>query len=81
MLQTMTLDEKLAISMKACALRQVGTKPLLESGWNLFEAEAEFGRKGFATKGKAEEGRISYEVGISSAGYLEKQREALPDKP
>jgi len=68
--QTMTLDEKLAISMKACALRQagdregfhrvirtapmppylakifkekVGAKPLLESGWNLSEAEAEFG--------------------------------------
>ena len=27
----------------------------------------EFGRKGFATKGKAEEGRISYEEGISEA--------------
>ena len=27
----------------------------------------DFGRKGFATKGKAEEGRISYERGISAA--------------
>jgi hypothetical protein len=27
----------------------------------------EFGRKGFATKGKAEEGRISYETGIALA--------------
>ena len=68
--QTMTLDEKLAISMKACALRQAGdregfhrvikTAPippylakvmkdkmgadfLLKGGWNLSEAEAEFG--------------------------------------
>ena len=70
MTQTMTLDEKLAISMKACALRQAGdregfhrvikTAPmppylakvmkdkmgadfLLKGGWNLSEAEAEFG--------------------------------------
>ena len=68
--QTMTLDEKLAISMKACALRQsgdregfqrviktapmppylakiyketVGVEQLIKSGWNLSEAEAEFG--------------------------------------
>jgi len=68
--QTMTLDEKLAISMKACALRQsgdregfqrviktapmppylakiyketVGIEQLIKSGWNLSEAEAEFG--------------------------------------
>ena len=68
--QTMTLDEKLAISNKAGALWQagdeegcirlmktaplppylakiykekVGVKELLESGWNLSEAEAEFG--------------------------------------
>ena len=27
----------------------------------------DFGRKGFATRGKAEEGRISYEDGISEA--------------
>jgi hypothetical protein len=66
----MTLDEKLAISCKAAALRQagdhegyirlmktaplppylakvykekVGVKELIESGWNLSEAEAEFG--------------------------------------
>jgi len=68
--QTMTLDEKLALSNKACLLRQagdeegysritrsipmppylakvykekVGVKELIESGWNLSEAEAEFG--------------------------------------
>jgi len=68
--QTMTLDEKLAISMKACALRQAGdregfhrvirTAPmppylakvaketmgvdfLIQGGYNLSEAEAEFG--------------------------------------
>ena len=28
-------------------------------------AAIDFGRKGFATRGKAEEGRISYETGIS----------------
>ena len=66
----MSLDEKLAISMEACALRQAGdregfqrvikTAPmppylakimkekmgiefLLKGGWNLSEAEAEFG--------------------------------------
>ena len=70
MLQTMTLDEKLAISMKACILSQKGdsegfqrvikTAPmppylakiaketmgadfLIQGGWNLSEAEAEFG--------------------------------------
>jgi hypothetical protein len=68
--QTMTLDEKLAISCKAAALRQagdeegymrliktapmppylakiykekVGAEQLFKSGWNLSEAEAEFG--------------------------------------
>ena len=68
--QTMTLDEKLAISNRALDLldagdregytrlirtaplppylakifkEKVGIKPLLESGWNLSEAEAEFG--------------------------------------
>jgi len=68
--QTMTLDEKLAISNRAIALRKtgdeeeysrlirsipmppylakvykekVGVKELIESGWNLSEAEAEFG--------------------------------------
>jgi len=70
MSQIMTLDEKLAISMEACALWQagdkegfsrvirkapmppylakiykekVGVEPLLKSGFNLSEAEAEFG--------------------------------------
>ena len=68
--QTMTLDEKLAISMKACELWQAGDKDgfhrvirtapmppylakvakekigvdfLLNGGWNLSEAEVEFG--------------------------------------
>ena len=68
--QTMTLDEKLAISNKALDLldagdeegymrlmktaplppylakvykEKVGVKELIESGWNLSEAEAEFG--------------------------------------
>jgi hypothetical protein len=68
--QTMTLDEKLAISNKAFRLldagdkegftrllrtapmppylakiykEKVGVKQLIESGWNLSEAEAEFG--------------------------------------
>ena len=68
--QTMTLDEKLAIGMKAAELynagdkegysrlarsipmppylakvykEKVGVKELIESGWNLSEAEAEFG--------------------------------------
>ncbi len=69
--QTMTLDEKLAISNKAFRLmdagdeeggirlmktaplppylakiykEKIGVKQLIESGWNLSEAEAEFGR-------------------------------------
>jgi len=69
--QTMTLDEKLAISHRAIALKQAGdhegyislmkTAPmppyiakvmkekmgadfLINSGWNLSEAEAEFGK-------------------------------------
>ena len=69
-IETMTLDEKLAIACKAAALRQagdkegysrllrtapmppylakiykekVGVEELLKSGWNLSEAEAEFG--------------------------------------
>ena len=68
--QIMTLDEKLAISNKACALlkagdregysrltrsipmppylakiykEKVGVEHLLDGGWNLSEAEAEFG--------------------------------------
>jgi len=38
------------------------------------------GRKGFATKGKAEEGRISYEVGIANAmtAFQEAQSAADP---
>ena len=70
MSQTMTLDEKLAISNKACLLWQAGDKEgysrltrtiplppfmakiakekigvdfLIQGGWNLSEAEAEFG--------------------------------------
>ena len=70
MLQTMTLDDKLAISCKAAELKKagdregarrllrtaplppyiakvikekVGSDYLLSSGWNLSEAEAEFG--------------------------------------
>ena len=69
-IQTMTLDEKLAISVKVCKLYQaedregfnrvirtapmppylakiykerVGAEQLKKSGWNLSEAEAEFG--------------------------------------
>ena len=69
--QTMTLDEKLAITGKAFNLldagdregfsrlirsmpmppylakiykEKVGVKPLVESGWNLSEAEAKFGQ-------------------------------------
>ena len=36
---------------------------------NIYGAAAtiDFGRKGFATRGKAEEGRISYETGIAVA--------------
>jgi hypothetical protein len=69
--ETMTLDEKLAISNKACALWEAGDKEeydrlmrivpmppylakvakekigvdfLINGGWNLSEAEAEFGQ-------------------------------------
>jgi hypothetical protein len=40
----------------------------------------DFGRKGFATRGKAEEGRISYEDGISQAmlAFQEAQKSADP---
>ena len=68
--QTMTIEEKLAISNKACLLlragdregysrltrsipmppylakiykEKVGVEPLINGGWNLSEAEAEFG--------------------------------------
>ena len=70
MLETMTIDEKLAISNKAIAMmkagdeeggrrllrtaplppylakiykEKIGVEKLLKSGWNLSEAEAEFG--------------------------------------
>ena len=41
----------------------------------------DFGRKGFATRGKAEEGRISYEDGISvaSAAFAQAQASADPE--
>jgi len=40
----------------------------------------DFGRKGFATRGKAEEGRISYEIGIAKAltAFQEAQTTADP---
>lgn len=40
----------------------------------------DFGRKGFATRGKAEEGRISYETGIAeaTAAFQEAQTSADP---
>jgi len=43
-------------------------------------ASIDFGRKGFATRGKAEEGRISYEKGITSAltGFQKAQASADP---
>ena len=71
MQQTMTLDEKLSVGVKACSLleagdregytrllrtipmppylakifkEKVGVEPLLKAGYNLSEAEAEFGR-------------------------------------
>jgi len=37
------------------------------------------GRKGFATKGKAEEGRVSYETGIAKAMSLFKEAQATAD--
>jgi len=70
-IETMSFDEKLAMSNKACMLRQagdeegydrlmrsipmppylakiykekVGVEHLINGGWNLSEAEAEFGR-------------------------------------
>ena len=39
----------------------------------------DFGRKGFATKGKAEEGRISYEKGISEAMEIFKEAQVSLD--
>ena len=39
----------------------------------------DFGRKGFATRGKAEEGRISYEKGIAEALTAFKEAQATAD--
>ena len=50
---------------------------------NITEATTsiDFGRKGFATRGKAEEGRISYEDGISlaSSAFAQAQTSADPE--
>ena len=42
-------------------------------------ANIDSGRKGFATKGKAEEGRISYELGIANAMTAFKEAQATAD--
>ena len=42
-------------------------------------AAIDFGRKGFATRGKAEEGRISYEEGISAALSVFKDAQSSAD--
>jgi hypothetical protein len=39
----------------------------------------DFGRKGFATRGKAEEGRINYEDGIAKALFAFKEAQASAD--
>ena len=39
----------------------------------------DFGRKGFATRGKAEEGRLSYEKGIAEAMSAFKEAQATAD--
>ena len=48
---------------------------------NIYNAAAaiDFGRKGFATRGKAEEGRISYEKGIAEALAAFKEAQATAD--
>jgi len=48
---------------------------------NVYEAAANIdsGRKGFATKGKAEEGRILYELGIANAMTAFKEAQATAD--
>ena len=43
------------------------------------EANIDAGRKGFATKGKAEEGRISYETGIADAMTTFQKTETTAD--
>ena len=42
-------------------------------------ASIDYGRKGFATKGKAEEGRTFYETGIASAMSAFKEAQAAAD--
>jgi len=42
-------------------------------------AAIDFGRKGFATRGKAEEGRISYEKGIAEALFAFKEAQTTAD--
>ena len=42
-------------------------------------ARIDFGRKGFATKGKAEEGRTSYEKGIADALSAFKEAQTTAD--
>jgi hypothetical protein len=48
---------------------------------NIYVAAAaiDYGRKGFATRGKAEEGRISYEDGIAKAMSAFKEAQATAD--
>ena len=48
---------------------------------SIYEAVAaiDFGRKGFATRGKAEEGRISYEIGIAKAMSAFEKAQATTD--
>ena len=48
---------------------------------SVYEAAAniDLGRKGFATRGKAEEGRISYEDGIAEALTIFKEAQATAD--
>jgi len=43
------------------------------------ELNIDAGRKGFATRGKEQEGRISYEVGIDSALVAFKKAQASAD--
>ena len=43
-------------------------------------ASIDIGRKGFATRGKAEEGRISYETGIANAMSAFKEAQATADR-
>ena len=40
--ETMTLDDKLAISCKSAELRKAGSEYLISSGWNLSETELAF---------------------------------------